>query len=75
MGPDTGGGCSLMAGKVQRDRDRDRAHAHAWLTRSSHHTLDGFVRYQRCECGRWQVTLAAEAAAEIGATHRAHETR
>jgi hypothetical protein len=53
-----------MARKVRRDD----YHAHTWLTRSSHHTLDGLVRYQHCECGQWRVILATEAANEIGAT-------
>jgi hypothetical protein len=43
-----------------------RVHAHAWQLRSSHHTLEGLVRYQRCECGQWRITLATESAIEIG---------
>ena len=51
-----------MTEEVRRDDD----HAHAWQTRSSHHTLDGLVRYQHCACGRWRISLATEAANEIG---------
>jgi hypothetical protein len=59
------GGYVLMAGKVRREGD----HAHAWWTRSSHHTLDGLVRYQHCSCGQWRITVATEAALAIGPTH------
>jgi hypothetical protein len=65
MGPDVEGGSSLMAENVQQD------HHHDWQTQSSHHTLDGLVRYQHCECGRWRINVDTEAASEIEATtHR-----
>jgi len=53
-----------MAGQVRRDHD----HTHVWRTRSGHHTLDGFVRYQHCDCGRWRITVATETTNEIGAS-------
>lgn len=36
-------------------------HRHHWEVRSTHSTSQGRVRYQRCACGEWQVTLAREA--------------
>jgi hypothetical protein len=32
-------------------------HRHHWEVRSTHRTSQGRVRYQRCACGEWQVTV------------------
>lgn len=36
-------------------------HRHQWEVRSAHRTSEGRVRYQRCACGEWQVTITPEA--------------
>jgi hypothetical protein len=34
--------------------------SHRWTTTSSHLTSDGWVRYQRCLCGRTRILVNAE---------------
>jgi hypothetical protein len=36
-------------------------HEHIWVTRSSHTTSDGLLRYQGCACGCWQIVIAPTA--------------
>ncbi|TWJ11943.1 hypothetical protein LX16_2686 [Stackebrandtia albiflava] len=33
-------------------------HQHEWFVESAHHTSDGLVAYQRCECGHRRVAVA-----------------
>jgi hypothetical protein len=37
-----------------------KTQAHQWETTSSHVTSEGWVRYQRCDCGVTRVLLNAE---------------
>jgi len=36
-------------------------HRHHWEVRSAHLTSLGWVRYQQCVCGEWQVSVVREA--------------
>jgi hypothetical protein len=37
-----------------------RRQSHQWETTSSHVTSEGWVRYQRCDCGMTRVLLNAD---------------
>lgn len=56
---------------------QNTAHRHEWVTRSSHVTSDGLLRYRTCSCGRWSIVLASEAVVvgDVAGHTGAHDRR
>ncbi len=50
--------------------DGRQRHTHLWQTHSTHHTLEGFLRYQHCTCGQWRITTEDEEVARVSSIRR-----